>query len=123
MFDVAKRGSITAMIFWLKAKAGWRHSDPFGPGFSVNVNTGQGDTIQAERERAARRRALLKLLTVDERKLYLNLLRVAAERQQAQEGKGKQPPIETPAQPVPETQGGANSPEMPIPCALFAGAK
>jgi hypothetical protein len=49
MFEVAKRGSITAMIFWLKAKAGWRDSDPFGPGFSVNVNTGQGDTIQAER--------------------------------------------------------------------------
>ncbi len=45
MFEVAKRGSITAMIFWLKAKAGWRDSDPFGPGFSVNVNTGQGDTI------------------------------------------------------------------------------
>jgi len=84
LFAMVKAGSLGATIFYLKAKCGWRDSDPPGGGVNVNVNGGAaaGDTIEAAKARAAQRRELLKLLTVDERRLYLNLLRVAAERQQ-----------------------------------------
>jgi hypothetical protein len=54
------------------------------------------------------------------------LLRAAAERQEAQERAKKQPQraVEVTAQPVPETQEGANSPAiMPIPGAPFVGAR
>ncbi len=86
---------------------------------SVNVNTGQvgEDPVEAEKKRAAKRRELLLLLTVDERRLYLNLLRVAAERQQEMmAGKAKVPAtIETTATPVAKTLERTNSQEMPIP--------
>lgn len=59
-----------------------------------------------------------------EREQYLELLRRAAERQDAQEGKPKRPAIiETTATPVAKTQERANSRAMPIPGAPFVGAK
>ncbi len=134
LFEAAKRGNIPAMIFWLKAWAGWRDSDPIGSGgVSVNVNTGQvgEDPVEAEKKRAAKRRELLLLLTIDGRRLYLKLLRVAAERQQEMmAAKTKQPEpaqvpvtIQTTATAVAKTQERTNSPEMPIPGAPFVGAK
>jgi len=100
--------NLGAVIFYLKAKCGWRDSDPIG-GVNVNVlnSAKPGDTVEAAKARAAQRRELLKLLTVDERDLYLNLLRVAAVRQQEQmAAKAKQPTqapatIETTAREVP----------------------
>ena len=86
---------------------------------NVNVNTIlPGDSPEDQRARAERR-ALLKLLTFEERKIYLDLLRVAAERQQEQKAAAKaakQPAIEVTVQPVAAMQEGANSPAiMPIP--------
>jgi len=67
----------------------------------------------------ARRRALLKLLTVEESQPYLKLLANAAKRQEEQKAAAKaakRPAIKVTAQPVPETQEGANSPEItPLP--------
>ena len=96
LWDTAQAGNLTAMIFWLKARAGWRDApDPA----AVNVNEMRAETIEEEKARVARRRALLKLLTVEERKPYVKLLEAAAKRQAA----AKQPATEVTARPVPET--------------------
>lgn len=56
-----KAGNFGAVIFYLKAKCGWRDSDPPG-GVNVNLLNGAAtDTLEAEKARAVRRRALIKL--------------------------------------------------------------
>jgi hypothetical protein len=60
----SRRTDVTAMIFWLKAKAGWQDADAIG---GVNVNAGtDGESLQTAEEakaRTERQRALLRLLT------------------------------------------------------------
>ena len=79
LFEKAKAGNVVAMIFWLKARAGWRDlPDPR----EVNVNIGMGGmTAEQREEEMAKQRELISLLTVDERRTYLELMERAARRQ------------------------------------------
>jgi hypothetical protein len=122
MYEDAKAGNTTAQIFLLKVHAGWRDGSG-GTQVGVNINGVRPGEVSeaeaAERKRAERRAVLIRLLSPNERRTYLELLRRAAERQQVQR-QGKQEPepplIEATPQPVPETQEGANSPGfIPIP--------
>lgn len=80
-----KKGEAWAICFYLKSRCGWREITEPGA-VNVNINgTLAGETAQAERERIAKRRALIRLLTVAKQRQYLELLRKAAERQQEQE--------------------------------------
>ena len=68
------------MIFWLKARAGWRDL-PDPREVNVNIN-GPGSMSAEEREQElAEQRKLISLLTVDEMRQYLELMERAARRQ------------------------------------------
>jgi hypothetical protein len=130
MFEGAMAGNTTAQIFLLKVHAGWRDGSG-GAQVDVNINgVRPGEVSEAEaseRKRAERRAALIRLLSPNERRTYLELLRRAAERQEAQR-RGKQEPepplIEARAQPAPETQEGVIRPEViPVPGRPFVAAK
>jgi len=68
------------MIFWLKARHGWRETgDPAA--VNVNIGTLRAETAEAEQERLEKQRALINLLTTDEKRQYLELMERAARRQ------------------------------------------
>jgi hypothetical protein len=97
LFAMVKAGNLGAVIFYLKAKCGWRDMpDPAG----VNVNIGIAD--EERRVAEEEQRALFKLATPDEMRLYRSLLERLAIRQQQQEAeaKAKRNAIETTAEPV-----------------------
>jgi len=80
LFERAKAGNVVAMIFWLKARHGWRETgDPAA--VNVNIGTLRAETAEAEQERLEEQRKLISLLTVDERRTYLELMERAARRQ------------------------------------------
>jgi hypothetical protein len=84
------------MIFWLKARAGWRDTpDPAG----VNVNIGVADE---ERQAALdRQRALFKLATPEEMAMYRRFLqRLLIRQKQQQEAAANRNAVETTAEPV-----------------------
>ena len=104
LFEAVKRGEAWAICFFLKARHGWRESDVPG-GVNVNINGGASGmtseaAVEAEKARAAKRRELLLLLTPAERRSYLELLRRAAARQDAQRKRPQPPAIEVQARPV-----------------------
>jgi len=77
---MVKAGNLGATIFYLKAKCGWRDT-PDPREVNVNIN-GPGSMSAEEREQEeARQRELISLLTVDERRQYLELMERAARRQ------------------------------------------
>jgi len=78
---MVKAGNLGAVIFYLKAKCGWRDM-PDPRDVNVNINGGPGSMREVEREQEeARQRELISLLTVDERRQYLELMERAARRQ------------------------------------------
>jgi len=78
LFKMVQAENLGAVIFYLKAKCGWRDlPDPRG---DVNVNIGLMGAEQRE-EQMAKQRELINLLTVDERRQYLELMERAARRQ------------------------------------------
>ena len=78
---MVKAGNVVATIFYLKAKCGWRDM-PDPREVNINVHGGPGSMGAVEREQEeARQRALVSLLTTDERRIYLDLMERAARRQ------------------------------------------
>jgi hypothetical protein len=61
------------------------------------LNSANADTPEADKARVARRKTLLRAMTIEERRLYVDLLRTAAERQAAQQQAARRRPaaIET----------------------------
>lgn len=86
LWDAGMRGNITAMIFWLKAQAGWRDT-----AIDINVSGEVGvKNIEAERERQLQ---LIRKMTVEERAAYIKIVRDA----QARVAASAQPAIEVEA--------------------------
>jgi hypothetical protein len=103
LFAMVKAGNLGAVIFYLKAKCGWRDwPDPAG----VSVNIGMTDEERQAAE--ARQREMFKLLTPDEMRMYRELLQRLAVRQQQRE-LAKKGAIETTATPV--ASNGSNGPK------------
>jgi hypothetical protein len=96
LFDRAKKGEAWAVCFYLKARCGCRDSDPPG-GVSVSVSTGYGGAEDADW--VEEQKKLIRLLTVQERKVYLSLLDRAATRQKGQEQRSRKPTTEMQSQP------------------------
>jgi len=81
LFKMVQAENLGAVIFYLKAKCGWRDT-PDPRDINVNINGGPGSMGEVEREQEeARQRELISLLTVDERRQYLELMERAARRQ------------------------------------------
>jgi hypothetical protein len=96
LFAAVKAGQPWAICFFLKTRHGWRENDTSGANLNVNIGL-VPEWEEAERERVKEQKKLIRLLTVDERREYLELMRKAAERQRQQ----KQP-VEVQARPVVE---------------------
>ncbi len=83
LFKKVKKGDAWAVCFFLKSRYGWKDwADPN----QVNINV-NGNGVPAEvkeRERVDEMRKLFALLTDDEQQIYVDLLRVARQRQDAQ---------------------------------------
>ena len=125
----AKAGNITAMIFWLKSRADWRDT-PDPAGVNVNLNA-RGETLEEEKARPGQAAGADQ---ADDDPGAAPVpgadaaARGAAGRAGGQEAAGgwrrgtiqrSRPPL-----PVAERQKeSANSPAMPLPGALFVGAK
>ena len=79
LFEAVKKGQGWAICFFLKSRCGWR--DTPGPG-GVNVNIHGGPQRFEERKAEEEHHAgAHRLLTVDERRQYLELMERAARRQ------------------------------------------
>jgi hypothetical protein len=81
LFQMVKGGNLGAVIFYLKSRAGWReHSDGANANIKLNIS-GRGERmeeeIEAERQEQMK---MVRLLTVEERRIYLDLMERAAER-------------------------------------------
>jgi DNA invertase Pin-like site-specific DNA recombinase len=75
LWDAATGGNITAMIFWLKAQAGWRD---MGVDLTVSGEVGVGDkTLSEERERQLK---IILAMTQEERDEYMRIVRAAQAR-------------------------------------------
>jgi len=48
LFQKALRGDITAAIFWLKARAGWRDRDPLQVAVQANVHAPSREQVESE---------------------------------------------------------------------------
>jgi hypothetical protein len=82
LFHRVKKGEAWAVIFFLKARCGWRETgDPAR--VNVNIGTLQAKTADAEQreQELEEQRKLISLLTTDERRTYLELMERAARRQ------------------------------------------
>jgi hypothetical protein len=72
LWDSAMAGNVTAMIFWLKAQAGWRDS------VQIDISGEIGTPDQsADREKQL---AIIRAMTPEERNEYLDLVRKAQAR-------------------------------------------
>jgi len=79
LFEAVKKGQAWGVCFYLKSRCGWRDTPEPG-GVNVNIHGGRQDFEEREAEEA-RQRELISLLTVDERRAYLELMERAARRQ------------------------------------------
>jgi AcrR family transcriptional regulator len=107
LFEALKAGKAWAICFYLKARCGWRENDVSGANVNVNVAL-DGMSVKAEKqrldERRKQQRKLIRLLTVDERQTYLDLMSRAAERYKNKDIEEQEEPAEQAAASAPESE-------------------
>ena len=77
LFELAMAGNPACLIFFLKARAGWRD---IGDGPLVNVNVGGGPPSAVEDAERLEQLEAIRALSFEERQQYLDLLRRARAR-------------------------------------------
>jgi hypothetical protein len=83
LFENVKKGAPWAVCFYLKSRCGWRERDGES-GAHVNVVNMNGVPSDDEQRRREEQEELIKLLSAQERRIYLALMDRAARRQRCE---------------------------------------